>query len=107
MIKCCRCDKIKDFSEFYQRNCSRRYSYMCKQCDKMRMFKYQTTSGYWVIMLNNAKMHAKERGKKGRLDASVFNLNLEDLEAKWNLQNGKCYYSSIKMNMQKIMLLYS
>jgi hypothetical protein len=70
---------------------------MCKECDKIRVKKYQNSDGYWNVMLNNAKTHSITRKEKGRIDAGVCNLTLEDLQNKWNFQNGKCYYSNIKM----------
>jgi len=97
MIQCCRCKETKDVSDFYQRKCKRGYSYMCKICDKLRVFKYQISHGYWNVILNNARLHSKERLKKGRIDAGICNISLENLEDKWKLQKGKCYYSNIDM----------
>jgi len=101
MIECCVCKKIKNYSDFYKRKCKRNYSYICKECDKLRMLKYQTSDGYWKIMLNNAKNHSKSRKEKGRIEAGIFNLSIEDLENKWKKQNGKCYYSDIKMTKER------
>lgn len=101
MIGCCKCKKTKSFSEFYKRKCKRNYSYICKECDKLRVLKYQTSDGYWIIMLNNAKNHANNRKDKGRMEAGICNLTITDLENKWEIQNGKCYYSGIEMSKER------
>lgn len=101
MIECCKCKKTKTFSDFYKRKCKRGYSYICKECDKLRVLKYQTSDGYWVIMLNNAKNHSKSRKEKGRIEAGICNLTITDLENKWNIQNGECYYSDIKISKER------
>ena len=73
----------------------------CRQCDVLQTNEYRSTfKGFLVALLSDAKNRAKQRKANGRIEAGVFNLTLQQLFDIYKKQDGKCYYSSIKMNMK-------
>ncbi len=101
MSKVCRiCNIEKPFEEFSRRNDYATVGYRneCKPC-RTRQSKYLNTfRGHFVQLLGHAKANAAQRSDRGRIDAGVFELTIEDLEDIWNEQQGKCYYSGIPLS---------
>jgi hypothetical protein len=60
-----------------------------------------TLNGTLYGLLHACKSNAKQRLDKGRTDAGVFDLELDDLYNIWEEQNGKCYHSGIPMNYDR------
>ena len=94
---CNKCNIIKDMSEFGPKvngkfgKCS-----ICHQCQKIyAMNNRNTFDGFMGIILTSAEKHANFHLSKGRKEAGIFDLTLEQLVYLWARQNGKCYYSGI------------
>lgn len=100
MSKLCRiCNIYKSFEEFSKRKESNVYRNECKECRNALQNKYVSTfNGHFVQLLGHAKESSKNRINKGRTEAGVFNLTIEELKQIWNKQDGKCYYSGISMS---------
>ena len=70
----------------------------CKQCDaKTEREKRNTRDGFLNCIFQNAKMHAKVRLEKGRVEAGICDITRQDIDDLWETQEGKCYYSNIPM----------
>lgn len=69
--------------------------YTCKPCAAAYR---QTLTGCLSHLVSSAKQHANRLGtKKGREEAGVFEITPEDLEQKFEEQDGKCFYSGIPL----------
>jgi hypothetical protein len=97
----CKCEKsVEDFSKQAIGKNGLRAD--CKVCKNIYDDNYiKSLKGYLKKLLIGAKNHAKVRLSNGRIEAGVFELTFEDIEALWKNQDGKCYYSSIQMNHDK------
>lgn len=97
---CTKCKVEKSLDEFYGRkNVKDGKQSECKSCLSNRSLEYKVTlSGCLRIIWRTAKHNANRRLEKGRVDAGVFELSLDDVEGLWKKQDGKCYYSNIPMN---------
>ena len=95
--KHCRiCDAVKDISVFCQNGS------MCRECDKERAAQYRKTlNGHLHALYNHAKRNAKDRQNKNREDAGKFEMEFTDLENMYKKQKGLCFYSGIKMNIDR------
>lgn len=51
-------------------------------------------------LIQNAKSSSRRRKAKGRLDASVFELDVKYLEYLFEKQGGRCHYSGISLGLQ-------
>jgi hypothetical protein len=87
------CHETKLFTEFYSR-CSE-----CKNCTKQVSRTYRDGErGFFQILLNAARGRSKKRAGKGRIEAGIFDLSIDDVNKLWTSQNGLCYYSKIPMS---------
>ena len=89
---CSICGEVKAATEFYGTN-----KLQCKPCKKLiRLTRINSDpKEYFKELLKSAKQSAKERGEKGRVEASEFSITLEDVMKLHTTQNGKCAYSGI------------
>ena len=101
--ECYKCHVQKPLEEYTKReNGPDGLHFYCKSCVKIRSDTYLATlDGYITKLLYAAKHHAKTRKNRGREDAGVFDLNRNDVKALWESQNGKCFYSKIKMSIKQ------
>lgn len=54
--------------------------------------------GFLKSILHNSKGTAKNRLRKGRIEAGIHSIIFDDLMELWNNQKGLCYYSNLPMN---------
>ena len=89
---CSICGEVKVATEFYGTN-----KLQCKPCKKLlRLTRINSDpKEYFKELVKTAKQSAKERGEKGRVEASEFSITLEDVMKLHTTQNGKCAYSGI------------
>jgi hypothetical protein len=98
---CSKCKITKSVSDFYKQY-ENIYKSECKKCSiKYREDYIKTLNGYFVKLLAAAKGDAKKRTVKGRVDAGIFDITVDDLNDLWNNQKGLCYYSKLPMNYDK------
>lgn len=94
--ECSRCKNIKNINQFHKNGNKHRSE--CKECSLLHMVEYYNTEkGYFIKILNSAKIAAKERKEKGRVQAGSFDITLNCIKDIWIKQNNKCYYSGILM----------
>lgn len=97
--------------EVSNKNCKKcgvltnKYSYnrnICKDCsEKTRKTKINNCEKlFFGKLLNGAKSSAELRMKKGHKKKGIFELTIENIQEVYRLQNGKCYYSGRKLNLQ-------
>jgi len=98
--QCTNCSKIQPIANFTKDKqkkdglCSH-----CRTCTKEMRKRYVTTlKGYLGKLINSAKIHSKARLLKGREEAGIFALRIEEVQAQWTKQNGLCFYSKIRMS---------
>lgn len=72
-------------------------SLMCLPCLDTYI-KSMPKEHFFREMLSHAKKSSGERLSRNRVNAGVFSLTLDDIVDLWNKQEGKCYYSKIKMS---------
>jgi hypothetical protein len=101
ICKKCKCKKLLD--EFSKNSISKdRKQSHCKKCENIKNDNYRKTlNGNLCSLLSSSKSSAKKRFDKGRIEAGIFELIIDDLKTLWENQNGKCYYSGIQMNYDK------
>ncbi len=99
---CLKCGLIKDWSDFSPQKrglfnlCSH-----CRNCSKEKKKKYKATeNGFLHGLFDAAKLNSKKRASQGRTEAGIFELELGDLQRKLEEQEGRCYYSNIKMSLK-------
>jgi hypothetical protein len=97
----CKCEKLLD--EFNKFSLSKDGKYpSCKKCNNIKKdHYYKTLNGCLNNLIGSAKSHAKKILDKGQIEAGIFELIIDDLQTLWENQEGKCYYSGIKMNYDK------
>jgi hypothetical protein len=110
--ECRTCNIIKSVNEFYTistvksidtskdgfyKTCenTRNHCMICARIE--RRDKRNTQQGYFTMILNRAKQNAFYRGTNNRVEASIFDLTIEDIRNLWDKQKGLCYYSNIPM----------
>ena len=102
--ECHECKKILDIEKFRLiRYSNDKYCSIniCNICEKIKSHEYGNTfKGFIIQLLGNAKLAARRRKSIGRKDAGIFSLTYDQIVHLYNQQNGLCYYSNIKMNMQ-------
>lgn len=99
--ECSICKRPKILSEFSTIKNNGKYvlSYRCKTCDRLRVHDNKNTfDGYLKGLLRGAKASAKTRKNKGREKAGKFDLTFEQILELYKKQDGKCFYSKIKMS---------
>lgn len=62
---------------------------------------YTSVKNALIRIYHNSCHSALTRKRKGRIQAGVHNISIDDLEYLWEKQNGRCYYSNIPMNYDK------
>ena len=101
--KCDDCKEILDIKNFRRiRNYNRTYVpflNICIECARIRSNKYRNTfKGFFNSLLCSSRSTSKKRKNKGRLDAGICDLTIDEIIEIYNKQNGRCYYSNIRMN---------
>jgi hypothetical protein len=72
----------------------------CIDCYKAYQYAYNNTQkGTFKRLVASAKFSAEYRKSKGRKEAGIFELTEQDIKQQYDKQNGICYYSGIKMNI--------
>src|SRR5215203_6462738 len=99
--RCYKCDEILPDSSFPLWNLSN-HSYMCKNCITIYQSKLTSSlNAFFTKMVSSCKRRAELKALRGRQDAGKFNLSVDHLLKIYNKQDGKCYYSGIKLTTQK------
>lgn len=100
-IKVCPCCRIeKTHSEFAKDTSKKeKLQVYCKSCQSRKQYDNSNTfQGHLQDMLEHAKSSAKQRGKRGRVEASICSITIDDLHTLFEAQQGLCYYSGIQMS---------
>lgn len=72
----------------------------CKSCDAESKKMYRDTlKGTLQQLLDSAKRNAKARGKMGRTDAAMVDIDSSYLSNIWEQQEGRCHYTNIPMDV--------
>lgn len=94
---CSKCDQEKHLSLFYP---GRRD---CKECkiasNKTRI--NTDVNAFLIVLLGAAKQRTGARLSKGRIEAGVFSITLQDLKDILRNQDGKCYYSGLTLTFHQ------
>ncbi len=103
---CTVCHQLKPLSEFHFRKERDTQRADCIQCYRNYQVNYyvdyrNTMNGRFSIIVNSAKRAAKRRGQRGRSEASIFEITSKDIQELYKSQEGRCFYSGIKMNLDK------
>jgi hypothetical protein len=89
---CSDCGIEKDIKEYYKTRDTNVNK--CKSCCYLDTKEYVNTKhGFFVKLLKSSRTSSKNRLN----DASQHTITISDIYAKWNEQNGLCYYSYIPM----------
>lgn len=80
------------------------YSTTCTKCRCMKHITYVNSNRdvFLNCLLRHARGSAKERLENGRINASIFEINLDDLISTCNKQKGLCYYSNYPMTFSTL-----
>jgi hypothetical protein len=100
---CTKCNVEKSLDDYHRDKYNKdgRES-RCKICkSKSDYERSKTLRAVLIKMLSHAKYHSKSRKDKGREEAGECTITISDLEEQWNIQDGKCWYSNIPMNIDK------
>jgi hypothetical protein len=92
---CSKCEIEKPINEFSVRNDIQDGGYRkaCISCENIRHSEYRKTlRGFLLKLLKDARKDAKYRLDKGRIEAGLYDITYNDIEALWKNQNGLCYY---------------
>lgn len=54
---------------------------------------------YLAALYNTSRESAKARAGRGRTEAGVHTISLQDVVAQYNAQNGECYYTGLNMTL--------
>ena len=97
-IECTQCFEFKLPEEFYksnQKNNTYKRTYLCIQCQKIKIHEYRNTeNGFWVSCWNSLKGGAKERN----LEVAITKQDVIDL---WKKQKGLCSVTGLPMEKVK------
>lgn len=76
------------------------YYSQCIKCRSIykRNLESQTKETFLQRLLHNSKHNSKHRSKTREI-AGIFDITLQDLLDIYNYQNGLCYYSKVKLNL--------
>lgn len=80
----------------------RKYDTVCPQChtSRRRTKINNDVLLYFKRLLSTARNHAQQRKQKGRMDAGVCTLTLQDLVSMYEHQEGVCYYSGMQLSLR-------
>lgn len=103
---CGRCgiSKVANYKNFHKDKDSKDGLFCwCKTCsNEYQRDKSDTISKFFSVLAGNCKNHSKIRSKKGdinkRESRSLYDIDHKLLKELYKNQDGKCYYSGIKMN---------
>jgi hypothetical protein len=100
---CTKCSVEKSLDDYHRDKCNKDgRDQQCKICvSKYDYERSKTLRAVLIKMLSHAKYHSKARKDKGREEAGICTITLSDLEEQWEIQDGKCWYSNIHMNIDK------
>ena len=89
---CTRCKEFKDASCFHRdRTSLNGLSIYCKSCHRKDENNYlKTLKGYLSRKIISARVHSRQLNRE-------FSITTSDIFCLWNKQDGKCYYTGIKM----------
>lgn len=103
LFYCSQCTEIKEWSCFTKKSDSfLKLCKTCKNCSSINLqkqelsFKSFITSSYHLLL-----ERCKYRESKGRHKAAECNITVQDLIDMFKNQQGLCYYSGLKMNIQR------
>lgn len=96
-IECSNCEILKDNNNFEVGH------NQCNECRNKKSKEYanKTPQNFLRQLFNGSKSHAKHRSEKGRIQAGEFSITFKDIENILEKQDGKCYYSNIKLFFKK------
>ena len=97
--KICRvCHQEKQLSSFYA-FCGR----CCKECQiaKNKLRINTDVNAFFIVLLGSAKQRTGARLSKGRIEAGVFSITLQDLQEILHNQDGRCYYSGVALSFKQ------
>lgn len=94
---CSHCGEVKNLGLFYPH-----YSF-CKDCTviKNKLRINTNLHAFLSVLLSSAKQRSQKRLSKGRGEAAVYSLTIEDLKDALISQDFKCYYSGITLKFQQ------
>ncbi len=97
------CGDLKPLTEFhYCRSTKDKKRNECIDCYRQYQDEYRKSeAGVFKLLLMSAKNGARLRKERGRLEAGVCDITEKDIRDQYYKQNGLCYYSGIKMNLEK------
>lgn len=96
-IKCRQCGDEKDKSLFYDK-----FS-ICKICTNIyrKKRKNETIRGFLGNLLGTASASARKRREQNREKAGEFSITIDTLLRKYEMQDGKCYYSGVTLFLKQ------
>jgi len=103
-FKTCRICKIEKAIKNFKRECGNAdlHNNACKDCKALYTFtkKHNSLDTYCKVLLNRSKGSAKVRQRKND-ESAISTLVLEDILNMCDKQEMRCFYSGIKMNIDK------
>jgi hypothetical protein len=102
--KCTQCSLELKWSEFNKSKLGLfGLSAKCKLCVRSNNKTYYNTminrNAFFENMLGTCKRNAERRSSNGRLEAGTCTLTIEEIQQKFDSQNGKCYLTGIAMQL--------
>eukprot|EP00397_Hematodinium_sp_SG-2012_P045872 GEMP01051658.1.p1 GENE.GEMP01051658.1~~GEMP01051658.1.p1 ORF type:complete len:420 (+),score=11.04 GEMP01051658.1:143-1402(+) len=101
-LLCTLCGQFKPMGDFniHPKTSSGRKCF-CKFCESVKARENITSFGGFLRMrVGTAKANAVRRAEKGRGDAGMFNLTIDDVVNMYRQQRGLCYYARVKMILE-------
>lgn len=103
MVKTCGdCKEIKDCKDF-SKSCTTKdgLQWSCKTCQASReQARNRTFIGALQVLVKSARASAKRRGRSGRHEAAMVDIDRAYLVQLWEQQQGRCYYSDIPLSLE-------
>eukprot|EP00397_Hematodinium_sp_SG-2012_P025599 GEMP01026757.1.p1 GENE.GEMP01026757.1~~GEMP01026757.1.p1 ORF type:complete len:414 (+),score=7.78 GEMP01026757.1:196-1437(+) len=99
-LLCTKCNRFKSPHEFSPNSLGLAgRSSICRKCAAQYAWSFK---GFFKRRLRNAKTAAERRTVKGRVEAGIFDLSLDDVLTLYERQRGLCFYSGVKLTLKPV-----
>lgn len=96
-IRCVDCKSWKNTDQF-----KNSHGLNCVNCERKRLSKYKETPiGFFKNLIGTMKLSTSQKQQKGR-DICDNDITFQDLIDLYAEQNGKCYYTGIRLNLGQL-----
>jgi len=97
---CPKCEKEKEITEFYYSKRRKQYMLSCKKCNSKQCVEYQKKSNYRKSLKYIFYQRAYNIKRDNTKNVPVMDNLREYLTELWKEQNGLCFYTNKKMELE-------